>query len=410
MHLSEGQLQAYLNHKRTGTPAPDAPDGVLAHLAACPRCRERARQAAARHERVAAHLAALDPAPGETSLAAGLARARLAARITEHQRTARPTGRWAHIQEEYPMLKSLNQRRLRPVWSTLAVVLTLAFALGFSPVRAWAGQFLGLFRVQQVTVLPVDTTRLSQLTGDSALADQIGQLLSSSVTFTRKPGDPTPAAGAAQATQLAGFAVRLPGNRAEVPTLSVQSGAAFELIVDRARAQALLDEAGHSDLQLPAALDGATIKVNIPDAVTASYGECPPLNEGAASQSGSSDRGYPDCVIFTQIPSPTVDAPPDLDVARLAELGLQFTGMSAAQARAYARTVDWTSTLVIPIPRNAASYRQVAVDGVTGTLIERPGNDAPQFALIWVKDGIIYAIGGPGNYADQALAMANALK
>jgi hypothetical protein len=71
--------------------------------------------------------------------------------------------------------------------------------------------------------------------------------------------------------------------------------------------------------------------------------------------------------------------------------------------------VDWTSSLVIPIPKNAATYDQVSVDGVTGTLIQRPADDAPQFALVWVKNGIIYAIGGLGSNSQQAIQMANAL-
>ncbi len=73
-------------------------------------------------------------------------------------------------------------------------------------------------------------------------------------------------------------------------------------------------------------------------------------------------------------------------------------------------TVNWASTLVIPIPRNAATYEQVTVDGVTGTLIQRPADDAPQFALLWVKDGIIHAISGLGTNSQQAIEMANSLK
>jgi hypothetical protein len=84
--------------------------------------------------------------------------------------------------------------------------------------------------------------------------------------------------------------------------------------------------------------------------------------------------------------------------------------MSAAEAQAYSQTVDWTSTLVIPIPRNGASYHTVNVDGVEGYLIERPVDDAPQYALVWTKGGIIYAIGGLGDGAQAAIEMANSLE
>jgi len=98
-----------------------------------------------------------------------------------------------------------------------------------------------------------------------------------------------------------------------------------------------------------------------------------------------------------------------VDVAQLAQIGLEFSGMSAEQAAAFTQTVDWTSTLVIPVPRNAATYEQVSVDGVTGTLIQRPADDAPQFVLVWVKDGVVYSIGGLGTNSQKALDMANSL-
>jgi hypothetical protein len=88
---------------------------------------------------------------------------------------------------------------------------------------------------------------------------------------------------------------------------------------------------------------------------------------------------------------------------------LEFSGMTTEQAAAFTSTVDWTSTLVVPIPKNASTYEQVSVDGVTGTLIQRPSDDAPQFALLWVKDGIIYAIGGLGSNSQLALELSNSL-
>ena len=83
--------------------------------------------------------------------------------------------------------------------------------------------------------------------------------------------------------------------------------------------------------------------------------------------------------------------------------------MTREEAADFVSTVDWTSTLVVPIPKNAAIYEQVDVDGVTGTLIQRPADDYPEFALIWVKDGIIHAISGLGTNSQQAIDMANSL-
>jgi hypothetical protein len=182
------------------------------------------------------------------------------------------------------------------------------------------------------------------------------------------------------------------------------------MTVDRAKAQALLDEAGRGDLVLPESVDGADISVTIPSAVSASYGTCPkPQTDDIEGK--DSERRYPDCVILAQIPSPSVNAPADLDINRLAQIGLEFTGMTAEEAAAFTSTVDWTSTLVVPIPSNSASYEQITVDGVTGTLIQRPSREGEPttFALLWVKDGIVYAISGRGDKSGQAIEMANSL-
>lgn len=309
------------------------------------------------------------------------------------------------------MIHRLFSRSMRPVWAALTAVAVLAASLAFEPVRAWAGQFLGLFRVQQITVLPVDTTGLTALNDDQSLATRLGEMFSSAVKITREPQPTRLAASAEEAGQTAGFTVRLPQGRAPYQ-IAVQSGSAFEITVDRDQAQAILDEAGRSDLQLPASLDGARISVDIPDGVSTSFGDCPSLDLGAEAER---DRipwnRVRTCVILAQIPSPTVVTPPDLDVAQLAEIGLQFIGMSAEDAHDFSQTVDWTSTLVVPIPQNAASVEQVSVDGVTGTLLYRAPDDGwpARYTLLWVKDGIVFALTGFDD-PQAGLDLANSLK
>jgi Domain of unknown function (DUF4367) len=283
--------------------------------------------------------------------------------------------------------------------------------LAFPSTRALAGELLKLFRVQQVTVVQVDFTGLEQLTGDGVLGNQFTDLISNSINITKEPGEPAEAADATQASQLAGFNVRLP-QTANPSQIYVTDGAAFSMTVDRAKAQALLDEAGRGDLVLPESVDGADISVNIPSAVSAAYGTCPrPKADSSEGENPDEQQRYPDCVILAQIPSPSVNAPADLDINQLAQIGLEFTGMSTEEAAAFTSTVDWTSTLVVPIPSNAATYEQVSVDGVTGTLIQRHSREGEPstFALFWVKDGIIYAISGRGANSEQAIEMANSL-
>jgi hypothetical protein len=308
------------------------------------------------------------------------------------------------------MIRKLFSPRFRPAWMTLAVVVALGFALTLPPVQAWATNFLGLFRVQQIEVVEIDTTRINALNGDSNLGQAIGELFSNSVKVTRQPGAPVVVASAAEAGQLAGFGVRLPDN-GQTPALTVQSGTAFELTIDRARAQALLDEAGFNDTRLPASLDSQPIAVDIPTGVTAAYGGCPKVDASEADAERMAWAELSGCILLVQLPSPSVNAPADLDINQFAEVGLQFMGMSREEAIKVSQSIDWSTTLVIPIPREAAKIEEVAVDGVSGTLIVRTTDDGgpPHYTLMWVKDGIIYAVSGFDN-ADSALEMANSMK
>ncbi len=392
MHIDDGTLRAYAD----GALAAAERERVAGHLAGCEACRGRGEELNAQGERVAARLAALSPAVQPADAHAAL----------NHFRRRR------EFEGKEPVVfKQLLSQRFRIVWVGAAAILLAFVAFSFEPVQAWAGQFLSLFRVEQVAVLPVDTTGLSALSGNSALANQISQMMTKSVKVTKKPGSPQVVDTAPNASKLAGFDVRLPSSRTDKPQLTVLGGAAFQAVADRAKAQAILNETGHSNLVLPDSLDGATFKVDIPASVNAGYGSCPKIStEGKTVEGGSTGRRMQDCVMLVEMPSPTVDTPPNVDLKQLAQIGLQFTGMTAQQAKEYSDTVDWTSTLVIPVPRNGASYEKVNVDGVTGYLIQRPVDDVPGYALVWVKDGIIYAISGMTNDTATALQMANSLK
>jgi len=390
-HLNDGQLRAALDGELSAN--------ELDHLANCATCQTRQKEIESQSHFSADKLAFLSFATKDARLSSTSAWYRF-----NQQRLT---------QKETSMFRKLFSAPIVRYGVPALLILALVFA--FPATRALAGELLNLFRVQRVTVVPVDFTGMQQLNG--AVGNNISQLISDSVTMQKEPSDPVNVASADEASQLAGFNVRAPQDITP-SRISVMSGASFAFTIDRAKAQALLDEAGRSDLVLPEEVDGANVSVNIPSSVSIAFGTCPePSNDSEAaremeretSTSGSPGRVYKDCIILAQIPSPEVSAPASLDIAKLAQIGLEFTGMTAEEAAQFTSTVDWTSTLLVPIPKNAASYQQVMVDGVTGTLIERPSDDAPQFALFWVKDGIIYTIGGLGSNAQKALEIANSL-
>lgn len=388
-HLNDGELRAALDGELHGSRAQ--------HLQGCEVCQQRLSAVSTQAQCTTQHLSFLAPESDDIHPAPRVALARF-------------RNQYELKQEEHMLHKLLTARWLR-FGLTAALLITLVLTIPTT--RAWAGQLLALFRVRQVGVISVDMSGLQQLSSDSTLGRQLSQLIARSMTVTRDAGNPQLVLSVEEAGQTAGFAVRLPDQATSTPALYVQGETAFEFIVDRGRAQALLEEAGRKDLVLPTTLDGARIQVEIPANVTAYYGTCPSPDSGDPDDgvgTGSASRRFPDCVVLAQMPSPTVQAPADVDVPQLAEIALEFTGMSREQAQAFVQTVDWTSSLVVPVPKNATTYRQVPVDGVTGTLIQRPSDDGPQYLLLWVKDGILYTIAGLGSNSQQAIEMANSMQ
>jgi hypothetical protein len=110
-----------------------------------------------------------------------------------------------------------------------------------------------------------------------------------------------------------------------------------------------------------------------------------------------------------QMPSPTIEAKPGLDLQQVGIAYLELLGMSPEQAAQFSQNVDWTTTLVIPMPTNAAEYSTVSVDGVDATLMTSKSGATPQYALIWVKDGMLYFLTGPGDEA-TAMQVAGSVK
>jgi hypothetical protein len=152
------------------------------------------------------------------------------------------------------------------------------------------------------------------------------------------------------------------------------------------------------------------------------YGSCPAWHRYGRSNSEShaevlaqrkmermSNLKATNCVYLLQAPSPTVSVPPNLDMSEIAEAALELAGMSPGEAHSFCQTVDWSSTIVVPIPRNTSFYEKVSVDGVEGTLITETLTEGNRFTLLWIKNGVIHSLIGPGNSSD-ALTLAASLR
>ena len=402
MHITDSSLHAYLDQQ---LPELDpgqitGRDRIESHLQECPDCRDRLAELTALARQVDLHLDALKPAPAEAPRPASLAL------------------RQFNQKETRPMFKIFTKRNLRPVWVTLAVIAALAVALTFQPVQALAASFLGLFRVQQVVILPINSNTIQNLQNNQDVSKAISQLFSDSVTVTRKATPPQQVADVATASKLAGFEVRQWKDSTLPSVITVSSGQAFTFTVNRDRAQQILTAMGNKDLTLPKDIDGAKIAVDIPAGASIAYGDCPTRRgdkqpgAAATNQPAATPTATPECLVLLQIPSPTVNAPSSIDPAQLAAIGLQALGMSADQAKSFSQKVDWSTTLVIPVPTGEVTYQDVQVDGGSGYLLAPVSGTGPanaRYSVVWVKNGVIYSVAGSGDPA-QGLAVANDLQ
>ena len=388
MHLSAGEIRAYLDQELN----PVQHENVEDHLETCAACLEMVETLRVRSQQVGEDLSVLDYNSAEPHLSAEKARARLTVRISDSE------------QKEGNMWDNFKSLLPRPAWITLAVIALLVVSLAFAPARAIANTFLGLFRVEQVRVVEFNAQDMPEQLGSSS---QFEYIMSNDVHIQER-GEPQEVSSPEEASALVGIPIRLPTQIEGQETLEVLPGGDVTFNVDLEQIRTVLRDIGRADIELPDSLDGATVFVDIQAGVQAKYGECEfDLEEDLESH--QTPRGS-DCTTFLQIPSPTVSAPPGLDIVQIGEAFLQVTGMSPEEAADFARSVDWTTTLIIPIPRYGSEHEDVQVDGVTGTLIQQYGYKMDDgYLLIWVKDGILHALSGPGD-STAALEIASSLK
>ncbi|MGE5489269.1 MAG: anti-sigma factor family protein [bacterium] len=377
MHIPDAKLRAKLDGELPAAESLAAEQ----HLDACARCRARYAGLARAAAEVQAHFADLPSAP-EVDVAAALARTRV--RAAAGAREHRP---W------FP--------RLTPAWAVLAAAVFAVVLVSSGTARAAAGRFLSFLRVKNVVVIPVERPAFND--GKGKL---IQDFLASNVQVL-KDERARPVSSREEAAEIAGFPVRLPTALTEQPQLIVEGAREVQFNVDLKRAQTLLTVLERPDLKLPAELDGAKVAIDVPRGVLARYGDCevkrhdpdePPPVKGQ-------------CINVMQIPAPTVVTVPEIDLAGVAEIGLQLTGMGPEEAKAFARAVDWSSTLAIPVPVGLATHQTVTIEGVEGVLaVANPAPERPaMYSLVWVKNGVIHTVSGRGN-PSMAVPVAQSLQ
>lgn len=388
MHLSDGEIRAYIDQELPQK----SNQRVKQHLHECLRCQERHHSMLIGAQKIKNRLDTLDPGNQPGHIQSGEAIIKLNNSI--------------HKKETEKMWSKISSKKMRPIWIGLGFAILIIVSMTFAPVRAIANNLLGLFRVEQFAVVEVNPELLREQFGSSA---QFEQILTQSIQIEEN-GQPIQVSTREEAQELVNFDVRLPaGMNARSSELVVNPSGRATFVVDTAILQAVLEEIGRSDIEIPAGVNGATVKLYLKEGVSASYGDCEPDPTAVDEGNAANYADYAiiprlsNCTRFWQIPGPSIEAPPGLDLEQIGGAYLQLLGMSQQEAETFARNVDWTSTFIIPVPMNGTSYEEFPVDGVTGILVQQSFEDGEQqYALLWVKDGIVYLLAGPGGPTNAA--------
>ncbi len=291
--------------------------------------------------------------------------------------------------------RNLFSPRWRPMTVGVTAVLLVAVLFTIAPVREAAADFLSLFRIRKFAVIPLDQGQMDRL--ESLAREAEGAF--GEPQIVREEGPEQVVAGAAEASALAGFLVRSPGRLPEGTVLEkvvVQAGPAMHFEYNRDAVAAILQAAGASTDGLPQT-DKIAFDVDVANVVLQQYQITTNQPRFARLE-------------FIQAPSPQVNLPEGIDPIALAKTGFLFLGMPAEDAERMANSIDWTSTLVIPLPTDAAKAREISVDGVTGLLLESANSGRQDNAILWERDGILYFLSGDNLDEKVLLDAADSLQ
>lgn len=370
-----GLLRAYLDDALP----PEQHAAVVAHLAHCSSCRERLRTLRTSAEQVEALFGPPATLADPTAAFARLKRALDTQPRSIPRRSIMHTQPWAPIRRSW----------LGAVGAMLAVLMLFLFP----PVRAAADELLQIFRVRQVVFVPVDPARINQLEE----LDVGGlTLFTEEPTILNTPAPPRDVVSVADAGQAVGFPVRAPTALPGAPTESrivVRDRTLLSVQVNVAALRQLLIIAGITDVTLPDALGDEPITVDVGAWVAQRY------------------TGEDWSIELYQGRSPDVTLPEGVDLAELGRTGLRVLGMSADEAETISRRIDWTSTLVVPIPTQIEQVRSVTIKNRDGLLVGTSEEDGQGWLLYWQEQDRFYILEANGAISEDAvLAAATSLR
>jgi len=293
--------------------------------------------------------------------------------------------------------RALSRRGLVRVLAAACAALAVVALFAIPSVRVSAQALLDLFRVRRFAAVQFSQSRMETL---RSIDKDRGLLILDKQEKTVDPGPPRPVLSRAAASPEVGFAVSGPTYLPEGMTADsvfVEGEGAMRLSVSEAKLRSLLDRLELHDVTVPSGLDGRWIDVKRPPIVIQKF-RSPRRN-----------------AVLVEARSPEVSVPSGWDVERLAEIGLRVLGLDAGEARRIARTTDLRSTLLVPVPTNASTFRQVTVHGQPALMITTTGESSADghrrdgAVLMWTEGDRVFCIQGnvtPGELMQMAESLS----
>jgi hypothetical protein len=322
--------------------------------------------------RVLEQLSILEPGAGDAPKPAGQALAGIRQQIEQRQQDLfrhRLARLWAGTNRRYALATAFS-----------AFLLLFGLFFSFPAVRAAASDFLGLFRVQKfaaISVSPEQIAFLERLEGKGLVPGEL-EIIQESDSLN-------PVDSISEASAMTGLAVRSLTQLGDPDEIYVTDGSRGRLTIDLAGSRAILAAAGVDPSLLPDSLDGQQVTVTIFAGV---------------------EQRWPDGTWLLQTESPLVEYPRDMDPALLGQALLQILGMNEEEAVRLAQSIDWTSTLLLPVPQDLASFNEVFVDGQSSLALS--SLDSQHGVIMWQNEGIVYLLNGSGSLA-ELVSLANSL-
>ena len=287
-------------------------------------------------------------------------------------------------QQDLELAVTRQPRPLLRAAACAAALLLVVGAFAFPQVRAGAAAFLDLFRAVNFAPVAIQPERLHDLAALNQF--DLPHLLGDDLQVLKQSGPPQQVASAEAAGTAAGSRVRMPawlpaGMTAQ--SFDVKGGDAFRVTQRAQKLNTLLDTLAIDDPRVPPEADGRVVTVNVPPIVRTRFRD---------PQSRQ--------VLFMQARQPEASFPAGADLALFAEIGLRVLGIERGEAHRFAQNVDWRSTLLVPVPTNAGTFKQVDVNGNGGLLIEMkrpkvPSRDyRPISQIMWSAGGSVYVLAG----------------